>query len=44
MLVLVRHQEAVEALRGHGLADQRHVAGAEGAVGGFVEGLAHGRM
>ena len=33
VLVLVRDEEAVQALLGHGLADQRKVAGAEGGVG-----------
>ncbi len=43
VLVLVGDEEAVQALLGHGPADQRHVLGREGAIGGFCEGLAHGR-
>ncbi len=42
VLVLVRDEEAVDALAGHGGADQQRVLAAEGRIGGFVEGLAHG--
>ncbi len=44
VLVLVRNQEAVHGLLGHGGADQGHVPGSEGGVVGFVEGLAHARV
>src|SRR5436190_414215 len=43
VLVLVGDEEAVQPLAGHGLADQRHMPGPEGAVGGFVKRLAHAR-
>ena len=43
VLVLVRDQEAVQPLRLHGRADQGDVLGAEGRIGGFIEGLMHGR-
>ncbi len=43
MLVLMRHQKAVQALGPHGLPDQRHMLGAEGGIGGFIEGLVHRR-
>ena len=41
VLVFMGGDEAVETLLRHGFADQRHVFGAEGGVGGFIEGLAH---
>jgi hypothetical protein len=41
VLVLVRDQQAVEALLGHLGAEQRQVLGPEGRIGGFVECLAH---
>jgi len=41
MLVLMRDQQAVEALLGHLGAEQRQVFGPEGRIGGFVECLAH---
>src|SRR6185503_17566332 len=43
MLVLVRSHEAVQPLVGHGLADQGDMLGPERWVGGFIEGLTHGR-
>jgi hypothetical protein len=44
MLVLVRHEEAVQTLLGHGGADQGNVTGTKGRVGGFIESLAHAPM
>src|SRR5690606_13748493 len=44
VLVLVRDQPAVEALLGHAGPEQGQVAGGEGRIGGFVEGLAHGGL
>ncbi|MNK99764.1 hypothetical protein D3C87_1201780 [compost metagenome] len=41
MLVLVRDQQAVQALLRHLGAQQRQVLGPEGGIGGFVECLAH---
>ncbi len=41
VLVLVRHEEAVQPLLGHGLADQGKVLGPERGIGVFVEALAH---
>ena len=42
VLVLVRDQQAVEALLGHFRADAGKMLRPEGRIGGFVEGLAHG--
>ena len=42
VLVLVRDQQAVEALLGHPGPNERQVLRPEGRIGGFVEGLAHG--
>jgi hypothetical protein len=44
VLVLVRHEEAVQALGGHGLADEREVLFAEGGVGDLIEGLMHAAL
>ncbi len=41
VLVLVRDDQAVQTLLGHGLADQGQVRRPEGGVGMFVEALAH---
>ncbi len=42
VLVLMRDQQAVEALLGHLRADEGKVFRPEGRIGGFVKGLAHG--
>lgn len=44
VLVLVGNEEAVQALTGELLADERDVLGPETRIGGLVKGLAHALM
>ena len=42
VLILMRDQETIQALLGHGGTDQGDVTGTKAAVGALIEGQAHG--